>query len=261
MVARPFNPILNILKKNINLEYTGTVENNADPLMLGKIQVRIDLWEDLLPEYLPWASPTPSAFLGASNNSGSFHVPNIGTQVKIYFPTMDYNNPYYRGVELNSRNKCTLFDTDYPNTYGNIDEKGNFYIVNRKTGLTQYQHSSTTNIQIKKDGTYIISTPNGSYILSTASGEITRNITAQTTSVSGTTTLLQNGTSYAFQTDDGGGMVEQGSDMLLNFNTGIFTGDLSVSGQITSDIGYSGTFSTQDGQTVTISGGLIVDVS
>ena len=160
MLIKPFKQLIEEYhRKKEEQEYEGFVEDNNDPLKLGRIRVRTDLYEDIDVEQLPWAYPTPNFFLGNSKNAISWSVPEVGSQVKVYYPTHDKTAPFYKGMEFNELNKCTFFDVDYPNTYGFKDSRGNFWIVNKKTDITQYQHSSGTNIVINKDGEYTITTP------------------------------------------------------------------------------------------------------
>ena len=133
------------------MSYLGTVEDNEDPDKLGRIKVRIEPYTDYSTEDLPWASPT----LGASGNSASncgFHIPEKGSQVRVYFPSKDLTAPYYMGAELNEVNRSTFLDDDYPNSYGFRDSKGNFVRVNKAQEKIHMQHSSGTNFKVTDQG-------------------------------------------------------------------------------------------------------------
>lgn len=173
MLIKPFKQLIeDYHRKKEAQEYDGFVEDNNDPKLLGRIRVRTELYDDVESSALPWCYPTPPYFLGNSKNSIMFSVPEIGSQVKVYYPTHDKTTPFYKGMEFNELNKCTFFEEDYPNTYGFKDSRGNFYIVNKAKDITQYQHSSGTNIKIESDGTYTITTPDGSYIYSDCNGNM-----------------------------------------------------------------------------------------
>lgn len=173
MLIKPFKQLIEEYhRKKETQEYSGFVEDNNDPKKLGRIKVRTELYEDVDFDALPWCYPTPNFFLGNSKNAVCFSVPEIGSQVKVYYPTHDKTAPFYKGMEFNEKNKCTFFDIDYPNTYGFKDSRGNFIIINKATDITQYQHSSGTNIKIESDGTYTITTPDGSYIYSDCNGNM-----------------------------------------------------------------------------------------
>lgn len=170
MLILPYNKLLTEEKHKEKIEYIGTVEDNKDPLKLGRVKARTALYDDIPYENLPWIYPTPEFFLGNSQNSISFSVPEIGSQVKVYYPTGDKNAPFYKGAEFNSLNKCTFFDVDYPNSYGWKDSKNNFFIVNKAQETIKFQHSSTTNLFIAKDGSYTVTTAGGAIFSCTTDG-------------------------------------------------------------------------------------------
>ncbi len=258
MLIRPYKPILNMLKKNENVEFRGIVENNLDPLMLGKVQVRIDVYDDFTTEDLPWASPTPDSFLGASADNISFHVPEIGTEVRVYFPTKDFNAPFYKGVEMNNFNKCTFFDEDYPNCYGQKDSKGNFSLINKATGVSKFQHSSTTNIQIEEDGAYNLSTPDGSYLECASDGNF---------QISGTSTVIRSSTPTEEDSDEqqvslltitSDGYVFTANSVKLDVLSTTITGNLDVLGDVTCGNGYSGTLPLEGGGSAVVVKGIVI---
>ena len=165
-------------------EYEGTVENNLDPLMLGRVKVRYPMVEDAEEEELPWCYPTTPVFLGNSKDSIMFSVPEIGSSVKVYYPTRDRYMPYYKGTSLNGDNMCTFFaDDDYPNVYGFKDSVGNFIRVNKKSKTITVQHSSTANLFIDSDGSITYTLPDGSYFEMLRGGTWTLSSGAGATSV------------------------------------------------------------------------------
>lgn len=149
----------------LSQEYDGLVVNNLDPLMLGRIQVTYSLVEDVKDEKdLPWCYPTSPVFLGNSKDSIMFSVPEIGSEVKVYFPTQDKYMPYYKGTSFSENNMCTFFaDEDYPNVYGFKDSIGNFFRVNKNKKTIMVQHTSSANMLIDEDGSLTYTLPDGSY--------------------------------------------------------------------------------------------------
>lgn len=270
MLIKPFKQLIDEYHRNKEAqEYDGYVENNNDPKKLGRVQVRTELYEDVDSSALPWCYPTPSYFLGNSKNSIMFSVPEIGSQVKVYYPTHDKTTPFYKGMEFNEMNKCTFFETDYPNTYGFKDSRGNFYIVNKATDITQYQHSSGTNIKIESDGTYTITTPDGSYIQSDCNGNMRMCGTTLTVNMSEsinmnaptiTTTALEQNNVF-------GAVINiNATEALQEYAPGIeLTADTVVQakaprvwaeGQLGSSAGATGAFATISGNIVSVVDGV-----
>jgi hypothetical protein len=165
MLIKPYGPIIEPNKPTEEETYVGIVADNEDPKKLGRCRVFCSLYEDIDLEALPWCFPTLETFLGNSPDAIAFSVPEVGSEVRVSFPTHDKYAPYYSGCELNERNKCTFFDDDYPNCYGFKDSVGNFTKINKRTGINVYQHTSTTNVEIMNDGTTTFTTPNGQYML------------------------------------------------------------------------------------------------
>lgn len=162
MLIKPLNAFLKESTDPATQSYLGMVEDNEDPEKLGRLRVRIGLFEDYATEELPWACPTLGTH-GNSSSAGGLNVPEKGSQVRIYFPSHDLTAPYYMGAELNNLNKTTFFDDDYPNTYGYKDSRGNFVKVNKARDTVQFQHSSTSNLKIAPDGSMQVALSNGAY--------------------------------------------------------------------------------------------------
>ena len=111
IVLKPFGEFFKPQRPTEDMWYIGNVENNMDPLKLRRLQIRTIMHEDLATEDLPWASPIPNCFLGTSPNSEDFAVPEIGSQVRVFFPSHDQNTPFYMGGETNEYNVHFLMRT------------------------------------------------------------------------------------------------------------------------------------------------------
>ena len=163
MLIKPINAFIKELADPATMDYLGMVEDNNDPEKLGRIRVRISPYMDFeRTEDLPWACPILGS-CGNSASSGGLNIPEIGSQVRVFFPSHDLTAPYYRGAELNEFNRTTFFDDNYPNTYGYKDSTGNFYKIDKANKTVQFQHSSSSNLRIAPDGSMQVALSNGAY--------------------------------------------------------------------------------------------------
>lgn len=162
MLIKPLNAFLKDDTNPATMSYLGMVEDNEDPEKLGRLKVRISPYMDFEPEDLPWACPTLGTH-GNTPNAGGINIPEVGSQVRVYFPSHDLTAPYYMGAELNELNRTTFFDDDYPNAYGYKDSTGNFIKVNKARKTVQIQHSSSSNLRVAPDGSMQVALSNGAY--------------------------------------------------------------------------------------------------
>ena len=171
MLIKPAQLNIDPQSNSIDEEYDGIVVDNLDPLMLGRVRVSYSLVEDVEDELLPWCYPSAPSFLGNSRDSIMLCVPEVGSEVKVYFPTRDRYMPYYKGTSFSAENMCTFFaDEDYPQVYGFKDSVGNFVRINKKQKTITVQHSSTANLIIESDGSISYNLPDGSYFQMLAGG-------------------------------------------------------------------------------------------
>jgi len=79
--------------KLVNGVYNGVVLDNQDPKLIGRIKVSIpQVTEGIVVGDLPWYSGEHS-FMSSPN--AQMHVPTVGSQVVIRFPTDDIYNGLY----------------------------------------------------------------------------------------------------------------------------------------------------------------------
>lgn len=158
-LLKPYNVLDKNNKDPYSMSYTGVVVDNVDPKKLKRLKISIDIWDYMTDAQLPWV---PSELIsGNSPDSDSQDIPEIGSEVEVYFKNNDSNEPRYTGTGVTEATKCSLFDEDYPNTTGKKDSIGNFTMHNKRTGISVFHHNSGTEIQCDPDGSYTITGKSG----------------------------------------------------------------------------------------------------
>jgi hypothetical protein len=92
--------------------YLGVVEDNIDPIRLGRCRIRVfDIYDDIPTEHIPWASPWKDV------NGNQFNVPEVGKILTVVFESGNIYKPEYIYAEhfnKNLENKLkTLVDQNY----------------------------------------------------------------------------------------------------------------------------------------------------
>jgi len=205
--------------------YRGTVLDNDDPSKYGRIKVKIyPMMADIAAADLPWAIPAASLVEGAGTNKGSFTVPNVGTNVWCFFEMGDIYQPVFF-AEAPDALKGLPIDRliNYPNRK----------VTRHTCGITHILDDT-----LRQD---IIQTDTGMLVVLDA---IFNTITI--THPSGMTFII-----------GGNGGVSIGSPGDLGFSAP----NVKIEGNVDISTGWSGTFTTGDGRTVTVSGGIITQVN
>ena len=243
MLIKPINSLLKEGQvKPEDMSYLGCVEDNMDPKMLGRIKVRIEIFSNVPTEDLPWAYPLMGG-QGNSTATGGLNVPEIGSQVRISFPSRDLTAPYYSGAELNELNNTDFFSTDYPETYGFKDSVGNFIAINKAQKTAEFRHASGTAIQIAPDGSIKLSMNEGAFAV--FNNDLSFAIDVGTIQIKGT--------------PDGTLNVMAISDVSVLTNNLSVSGDVSVGGSFKPASGVSGSFVT-NGNYVEVTNGIITSI-
>ncbi len=138
--------------------YLGEVEDNVDPEQIGRIKVRVkEVFGTAIPtKYLPWAIPFDSANAGSIAAITGLHIPEIGSQIIVFFHKQDIYSPVYTGRAIA---KGQLFEdlvTNYPNRYGYKDSNLNQFWVDKSTGEMEVKHHSGTRVYIDDEGSVTI---------------------------------------------------------------------------------------------------------
>ena len=243
MLIKPLNAFLKETVDPTTQSYLGQVEDNRDPKKLGRVKVRISPYMDFEEEDLPWASPTLGTY-GNSSEAGGLNIPEIGSQVRVYFPSHDITAPYYTGAELNEHNRTTFFDEDYPDVYGYKDSTGNFVKVNKASGTVQFQHNSSSNVRVAPDGSMQVALSNGAYF--TFSNQNNFELDINAINVKGTA--------------NGSLTIKANADVNVATNiVRVKANDINLSGAVHAGNGASGQFIAV-GNLITVVDGIIVGI-
>lgn len=146
-----------------NKPLIGIVVNNQDPLLLRRVQCKIEgLIETDDEESLPWFRPKTSG-LGSRSDYGNFdEVPEVNTTVCIEIPDGDIRNAIYSAMPDTAvdASQKRVFGEDYPATYGTCDAKGNIQRTNKKRGYSEELTHAGIYCQKDKDGNLHVHIPN-----------------------------------------------------------------------------------------------------
>lgn len=244
MLIKPITPLLKETEvKPEEMSYLGFVEDNLDPAKLGRIKVRIEIFADTPTDELPWAYPLMGGQHGNSSIEGGLHVPEVGSQVRISFPSKDLTAPYYSGAELNALNKTEMFDGDYPSTYGFKDSVGNYYAINKLRKTAEFCHSSGTVLQVAEDGSVKLVMESGAFISFNSDLSFCLNV----------------GTIVLQGTPDGTLSIQALSEVSIETNSLNIKGDVDVKGSFKPHNGVSGSF-LANGNYVEVTDGIITSI-
>ena len=242
MLIKPFSPLIKEQVDPAAMSYIGNVIDNNDPKKLGRLKVQISAYADLKPEALPWASPLLASH-GNSPEYGGINIPEVGSQVRITFPSKDLTAPYYSGAELNETTRTTFFDDDYPHTYGYKDSVGNFMRVNKEKGTAHFQHSSTTNMQVAPDGSIKVGLAGGAYFIFDNTNNFDLNI----------------GTLDITGTSDGSLNIDANNEVNISTGQMNISGNVHIEGDLNLKNGVSGSFMAM-GNLVMVENGIVVAI-
>jgi hypothetical protein len=145
----------------------GIVLENADPLQLGRVQCSV---EGLFPvdatlAQLPWIAPKSRALFGGSSEFGEFHVPEIGSELNIEFPTEDIYFPVYTSYYHSSVTHPGEMDADYPDTYGWRDSTGTRLKINKALQILEFIHTLGWDFVSDEEGNVVLHLPGTLQIL------------------------------------------------------------------------------------------------
>jgi len=161
--------------------YRGLVLDNVDPSQLGRIKIRVyNVFASSIPTaQLPWAVPAAGLFTGSGPGYGSFVVPEINSQVFVFFEGMDLYQPVYFAEAPSAVNGLpSERTTNYP--YRKVWKTKNevVFYIDDKTDLEEVklehpkENPTKTSVVINKDGELIVTGQKSSTIVIDKDGEI-----------------------------------------------------------------------------------------
>lgn len=154
--------------------YRGLVEDNADPLKLGRCRIRIyPLFKDMEATVLPWSVPAMGLFDGAGNNIGSCAIPRIGSYVFCFFEAGDIYQPvYFAEAQTAAHGLPTAIATNYPNKKAWRTYNGIQMSIDDTEKIVRLDHPTGTYIEINEDGRVTVTSVEKVMINSTDNTEV-----------------------------------------------------------------------------------------
>lgn len=203
----------------------GEVVENNDPDGIARIKVKVTNVLDSDQGPIPWCLPSKHSPFGQGLGYGVYGSPAVGSPVRLRFQNGDANYPVYEADEYLKAHANPKFKN--PKTWGYKDPGGSELWVNYETGAWEWTHQSGNTI--KYDG----------------EGNLTTHVVENTTSTIGSNLSI---------TVVGDTMIKSGGQITLDAPAVATTGNLSAG------TGWTGSFGTSTGQTVTVQNGIIINV-
>lgn len=163
--------------------YRGLVMDNVDPDKLGRIKVKIyPMLSGVETINLPWAVPAMILNTGAGEDYGAFSVPDINTNVWIFFEAGDIYQPVYFAEATDGiKGLPSDKDTDYPETSVIRTKTGIQIKINRKEDSEDIRidHPKGSWVEFYSDGKITIHTTDENGVLLFETDETDINILAK----------------------------------------------------------------------------------
>jgi hypothetical protein len=145
--------------------YVGVVIDDNDPEKLSRLRVRLEVFQDSIPDNkLPWAIPEnqfhPEGLRGGDIDGRSGIQPGIplrGHKVAVYFRhDGDASNPSYGPVPIDAQNILPEFETNYPYRQGVVLHNGYTVIIDTKTNEVMIHNPGDFNLTVLGDCTQTV---------------------------------------------------------------------------------------------------------
>lgn len=115
--------------------HAAVVVSTADPMMLGRIQARVggEYFEGIEDAHLPWARSSYEHPAGASDISGKFEVPVVGSKVLVKFQSGSLMHPIYYGYFIDMTTSLPESQHNYPMRKVSLLPSGTLVIFDEMT--------------------------------------------------------------------------------------------------------------------------------
>lgn len=140
---------------NLSGVYIGTVEDNEDPLKLGRLKVRIPMiFGNIKVEDLPWCEP---CFPYGYNDTGIFFIPEKSALVSIMFLNGSQYKPIWNGVIFREDHNIIpqIAKSNYPERK-TIKTKVGYVLFDDKTNFIEIKHKNGSKILFSDNGDIVI---------------------------------------------------------------------------------------------------------
>ena len=144
----------------LNGIYRGLVVDNEDSNQFGRIKVRVYgiFGSDIPSSELPWAVSASPMFAGAGSGFGCFAVPEIDTEVFVFFEAGDIYQPvYFAEASSGTKGLPSERTTNYPDRKIWKTKNGIVILIDDANLDIQINHPTGTHIRINTDGDISIS--------------------------------------------------------------------------------------------------------
>ena len=203
------------------LPIIGIVQENADPLGIARIKVKITNVLDADQGPVPWCLPTKKSPFGQGAGYGVYGSPAVGSPVRITFQGGDPHYPVYEADEYLAAHANPKFKD--PKTWGYKDPGGSELFVNYETGAWEWTHQSGTSFKYDGDGNMSM------HVAKDQTNDVVGNVT---TTVGGNVTETVNGSLN--ETVQGNATLTYQS--ALNF-TVVGDAQIGIQGSLTANVG------------------------
>lgn len=136
-----------------NQIYRGLVVDNDDPNKTGRVRVRVHcVFDDVTNSHLPWAVPCLPIFTGAGSGHGWFAVPEVNSEVFVFFEEGDFYQPVYFGEAVTGvHGHPEDGDVNYPNRRGFKTKAGHTIWMDDAADEIRVKHSVGSFFSMKSD--------------------------------------------------------------------------------------------------------------
>jgi hypothetical protein len=162
--------------------YRGVVVSNNDPMSAGRVQIRVfGVYDNIPDDHLPWAQYADS-FMGGTMNVGGFFVPDVASNVWVFFENGDHMTPVYWAGSPSALDFPPIKGSDTPNTRGPSQYPKNRVFATYAGHMIELDDTDgNTRVRIKhQSGTQFVIFDNGD-VYEQIVGNVVRNVSGDVT--------------------------------------------------------------------------------